>query len=65
MSRGLVTLGKHPSVTMGLCEGDCDHDNQCEDGLEILRNNYVTVQGCGGGGKDDYALLPRSSRRCR
>ena len=56
MSRtGLVTLGKHPSVTMGLCEGDCDHDNQCEDGLECYqRNNYVTVPGCGDGGKHDY-----------
>ena len=33
---GLVTLGKHPSVTMGLCEGDCDRDNQCEDGLKCF-----------------------------
>ena len=33
---GLVTRGKNPSFTMGLCEGDCDRDNQCEDGLKCF-----------------------------
>ncbi len=56
MSRtGLTTRGENPSFTLGLCEGDCDHDNQCEDGLKCFqRNNYVTVPGCGDGGTHDY-----------
>ena len=61
----LVTLGKHPSVTMGLCEGDCDHDNQCEDGLECYqRDNYDTVPGCGGDGRRDwdYCYDPHGDR---
>ena len=54
-SNELVTLGKNPSVTMELCEGDCDSDDQCADGLSCyFRNNYHIIPGCGGGGKEDY-----------
>ncbi len=37
----------------GECEGDCDSDVDCEDGLEcFFRSGYETVPGCTGEGGD-------------
>ena len=38
-----------------LCEGDCDTDLQCADGLMCFqRNGFTPVPGCLGSGKQDY-----------
>ncbi len=37
----------------GECEGDCDSDSDCEDGLECFtRSGYEAVPGCSGEGGD-------------
>jgi len=57
----LVDLGVEPSVTLGLCEGDCDNDSDCEAGLECFqRDGLETVPGCGGSGTSayDYCIEP-------
>ena len=48
---------------LGLCEGDCDTDDDCESGLVCMddRTNYQTVPGCVGGENDasrtDYCII--------
>eukprot|EP00980_Cylindrotheca_fusiformis_P000752 scaffold175_cov153-Cylindrotheca_fusiformis.AAC.4 len=46
---------------LGLCEGDCDNDKDCEIGLICYqRNENESVRGCSGGSKDnsrtDYCI---------
>ena len=39
----------------GMCEGDCDHDSDCDAGLKCFqRDGYESVPGCSGKGKKDY-----------
>ena len=48
---------------LGLCEGDCDKDTDCQSGLKCFqRSGYSTVPGCIGKGKRswDYCV-PKSS----
>ena len=45
----------------GLCEGDCDRDDDCEGNLICeQRRGYTEVPGCGGTGKRgvDYCRYP-------
>ena len=38
-----------------LCEGDCDDDSQCADGLICFqRNGFTPIPGCSGTGKEHY-----------
>ena len=50
-----------PRSPLGLCEGDCDNDRQCADGLIChQRDKNEEVPGCTGGGSDssltDYCI---------
>jgi len=63
-TRGLATLetiGLNPDVTLGLCEGDCDYDSDCDAGLECFERDGITnVPGCSGDGLGgyDYCFAP-------
>jgi hypothetical protein len=54
---------------LGLCQGDCDSDDDCSDGLLcFMDENYDTVPGCIGirgvspnGHKEDYCYQPFTS----
>lgn len=49
---------EHP---LGCCEGDCDHDDDCESGLKCFqRRRYQHVPGCSRSGKfgKDYCYNP-------
>lgn len=51
----------HEQGRLGLCEGDCDKDFHCEDGLVChQRDVFDPVPGCRGAGKYDYdyCILP-------
>jgi len=54
----LTDFGNTPpssKLPLGLCEGDCDSDNDCGAGFTCsMRNEYETVPGCSGRGKYDY-----------
>jgi len=59
----LKDLGVDPKefYPMNVCEGDCDKDDQCEEGLVCtVRNGTDTVRGCSGKGKfdHDYCSFP-------
>ena len=46
---------------LGLCEGDCDGDSDCAEGLKCFgRGGYEVVPGCDGAGKNrnDYCYDP-------
>jgi hypothetical protein len=44
-----------PNHKLGHCEGDCDYDSDCSDGLICVeRNGFTKVPGCLGGGIKDY-----------
>jgi hypothetical protein len=39
----------------GMCEGDCDHDSDCDAGLKCFqRDGYESVPGCSGKGKKGW-----------
>ena len=47
---------------LGNCEGDCDTDADCEEGLICFqRNRYTPVPGCSGQGiyNRDYCIVPQ------
>jgi hypothetical protein len=49
-------------LPLGLCQGDCDNDGQCQEGLMCFqRNELEAVPGCTGGESDiqktDYCIL--------
>ena len=49
------------STLLGVCQGDCDEDSDCELGLICdQRFDDETVNGCGGDGADgyDYCIVP-------
>jgi hypothetical protein len=49
-------------LPLGLCEGDCDSDAQCQSGLVCLqRGPYDPIPGCTGvdASKTDYCILPQ------
>jgi uncharacterized surface protein with fasciclin (FAS1) repeats len=55
----------NPNSTCGLCEGDCDSDDDCEDGFVCFhrrKRSFQKVPGCRGGGSDnsgtDYCIDP-------
>merc|ERR1711971_1081299 len=55
-------LGNNPStdLKLGRCEGDCDSDSDCADGLMCYqRDGYDSVPGCAGGGSSgqDYCAI--------
>jgi len=56
--------GWNPVLPLGLCEGDCDSNDECMGDLVcFLRNNYEPVPMCSGGsGGDrsgyDYCIMP-------
>ena len=40
---------------LGMCEGDCDKDSDCETGMKCFqRSNKTPVPGCASGGSDDW-----------
>ena len=45
----LQDLGWSPNITLGECQGDCDWDSDCENGLICFQNNaYDAPPGCSG-----------------
>lgn len=51
----LTDFGGSPSIPLGLCEGDCDDDNDCRGDLVCyFRDGFLPVPGCIGDGKNDY-----------
>ena len=47
-------LGDNPTSKLGLCQGDCDSDKDCVDGLVCWqREPFGTVPGCYGGETND------------
>jgi len=50
-------------LPLALCEGDCDNDKECADGLKCFqRDGYTTPPGCEGLGKEayDYCYNPEA-----
>ncbi|CAB9527248.1 expressed unknown protein [Seminavis robusta] len=51
--QSLVGLGGRPAsqfIPLGLCQGDCDNDGECDKGLRCFkRNAHDPVPGCDGG----------------
>lgn len=60
-NRNLALVGDNGSLfPLGLCEGDCDSDSDCDDHLECFERNGLTpVRGCLGTGvaSKDYCKL--------
>ena len=55
ITQPLVDYGHSPNELLGPCEGDCDNDDECENGLECFqRNGFTSVPGCRGAGLKDY-----------
>ena len=49
----LVTHSSDPIPKLGPCQGDCDNDSHCQDGLRCFqRDANVSVPGCRGGDVD-------------
>jgi hypothetical protein len=63
----LVDLGWSPSNSLGLCEGDCDDDDDCEQGLRCFQRFFpkTAVPGCVGGEEDlswtDYCVVDEAA----
>eukprot|EP00934_Nitzschia_sp_Nitz4_P001807 Nitzschia sp. Nitz4//scaffold177_size45885//17105//21005//NITZ4_007204-RA/size45885-augustus-gene-0.5-mRNA-1//-1//CDS//3329539052//1807//frame0 len=59
----LQNIGWEPPTPMQLCQGDCDVDSDCDEGLYCFQRNmpYEVVPGCAGGDKDssltDYCTV--------
>eukprot|EP00980_Cylindrotheca_fusiformis_P029366 scaffold23455_cov173-Cylindrotheca_fusiformis.AAC.1 len=58
------------SFPLGLCEGDCDNDADCQSGLKCFqRNAGDSVPGCSGGSSDrsrtDYCIPEKNRQRTR
>ena len=52
----LVYLGDNPrNMNANECEGDCDRDADCADGICFQRDGYTPVPGCAPGGRGDYS----------
>lgn len=60
----LVTIVGDTNLPLGLCEGDCDNDDQCLDELICFQREYLEpVRGCRGLGRVsyDYCVKPLPS----
>lgn len=58
----LTDKGEDPDGKLAACEGDCDKDSGCADGLKCYqRNGYTLVPGCDGIGIEghDYCYDPK------
>jgi len=54
----LVNNGWSPSGSLGICEGDCDRDQDCDGGLICFhRDGHTHVPGCANGGSGDVAYF--------
>lgn len=55
-SKVLSDYGKSPSAKLDKCEGDCDSDNDCLNGLKCWQRDTGEgiPPGCGGDPKEDY-----------
>lgn len=53
--KNLTNFGWSPETLLGECEGDCDDDSDCEEGLICYQrtNEFEAVPGCLGGTLDD------------
>ena len=50
-----ISVNGRSNPKLGLCEGDCDRDTDCQDGLKCFqRNGYTPVPGCVGRGRRDW-----------
>eukprot|EP00980_Cylindrotheca_fusiformis_P019671 scaffold6864_cov67-Cylindrotheca_fusiformis.AAC.1 len=51
----IVKVDTNPPNRLGLCEGDCDNDGECDTGLRCFQRTepYMAVPGCSGGAQDD------------
>merc|ERR1711933_329011 len=50
----LINKGGNPAETLGRCEGDCDDDSHCAEGLHCFqRSGHTAVPGCVGGFSGD------------
>ena len=62
----LFSVTNNPAPgTLNACEGDCDSDVDCSEGLVCeLRNGFATVPGCDGMGRSgsDYCRYPEGDR---
>ena len=58
-----ISVNGRSNPKLGLCEGDCDRDTDCQDGLKCFqRNGYTPVPGCVGRGRRDWDYcVPKSS----
>jgi len=57
-------IGKDPTGPLGLCEGDCDNDNDCSSGLICFqRSAGQSIPGCSGVPKSnsDFCIQKPSS----
>ncbi|CAB9521159.1 beta-induced protein ig-h3 [Seminavis robusta] len=57
----LETIGDNPTMALGLCQGDCDTDEDCLDELLCYQRDYQEmVPGCSGRGETsyDYCVSP-------
>merc|ERR1712048_78927 len=65
----IADFGVNPSSVLGECEGDCDDDSDCEDGLRCWQRNVQTADYppmCGGGTFNnnwDYCYRPYTTLR--
>lgn len=61
IGKPLKDYGNLPSQSLGLCEGDCDTNGDCDPGLVCFERDYFApVPGCDGEGEEhyDYCVLP-------
>ena len=70
LSLSIVGNGGNPASAfpLGLCQGDCDNDDECEGTLRCFqRNEYVPVTGCDGEGlaSMDYCYDPEGLPRAK
>ena len=58
-----ISVNGRSNPKLGLCEGDCDRDTDCESGLKCFqRSGYTLVPGCVGRGRRDWDYcVPKSS----
>jgi len=50
----LVNKGEKPTVKLGQCEGDCDKNADCQEGLVCYqRDKHNPVRECSSGGSGD------------
>ena len=64
---GLVSIGADPTGRLAECQGDCDRDEDCQEGLTCFqRDGYTAVPGCVGEGTSgwDYCVADGDANSC-